>query len=309
MNMINKSQKLVTVIAVCYNHEKYLIETLDSIVNQTYKNIQLIIMDDFSTDNSVNIINKWIIDNKVKCQFLAHTKNQGVCKTLNEALEIAVGDYIQLISCDDVLLKSKLSLQVSKFDELDKSYGVIYSDADFIDEFSKDLNIKFTAHYTKDRNFKKLSGNIFNNLITGNYLAAMSTLIKKEVLEKIGNYDEDLDYEDYDFWLRAAKKFNFYYTNESLVKYRMHSENLHKKISSKMADKNLIFIALKHRENPFFFDKIQRGIFDEFYTGNDRNFINKFYSLIHPKNLNKTLAHYFIKYNLPSVLVKIASRV
>ena len=73
---------LVSIVALCYNHESYLKETLDSILNQTYKNIQLIIIDDCSKDNSISLIKNWIHKNKVECVFIAHKENRGVCKSL-----------------------------------------------------------------------------------------------------------------------------------------------------------------------------------------------------------------------------------
>lgn len=309
--MDNKEQikDLVSVIAVCYNHEKFLVETLDSIKNQTYKNIELIIMDDCSSDNSVQKIQEWIKENKYNCTFVPHKQNQGVCKTLNEAISYCHGEYIQMVSCDDVLLSYKIQLQVNLFKELDNKYGVVYSDAKFIDENSKEMNIKFIAYHTKGRSGMELTGNIFSELAKGNFIPAMSVLMKRKMVEQIGQYDEALDYEDYDYWLRISKEFYFYYINEILVKYRMHSSNLHKKITTDIWRRSDILIGIKHIKNSLFLERVQKQIIDLYYTSNDRNIIDKFYAKVAIKKLQNKATHFAIRNNFPSLLVKIAYRV
>ena len=98
---------LVSIIACCYNHEKYVEETLGSIKSQTHGNIELIIIDDFSTDQSVKKISNWIEKNKYSCTFIKNTENLGVVKTLNKALKKCNGKYFSIIACDDIFLKKK----------------------------------------------------------------------------------------------------------------------------------------------------------------------------------------------------------
>ena len=84
---------LVSIVAICYNHEKFVKETLDSILHQTYSNIQLIIIDDCSQDNSVSEIKNWIKMNSVDCVFIERTENSGLCKNLNEGIVVSKGKY------------------------------------------------------------------------------------------------------------------------------------------------------------------------------------------------------------------------
>jgi len=137
---------LVSIIAICYNHEKYVIETLDSILDQTYANIQLIIMDDCSSDNSVQVINDWIKEKKVECIFVPHIENCGLCKTLNEALNYVNGDYYQAISCDDILMPEKITTQLAIFDHY-QSVAVVTSTVIKID-----YNGKYISTNTEELN-------------------------------------------------------------------------------------------------------------------------------------------------------------
>lgn len=307
--MNSKKKELVTVIAVCYNHEKYLLETLNSIKNQTYKNIELVIMDDYSSDNSVEVIKSWIKKNNYQCKFIAHEKNQGLCKTLNEALTFCNGDYIQLTSCDDILLSHKIQFQVDKLNELSVEYGAIYSDALFIDENSNEVNINFINYYTKKRKSIKLSGNIFDELVKGNFIPAMSVLMRREVVQNVGKYDENLAYEDYDYWLRVAKKYYFFYVENSLVKYRIHSNNLHKKITSEQWNNSGLQIAIKHLDNEVFFNGAQNGLINLFFKNNDRVVIDDFYQNLGQKKLKREVTHFCIKNNFPKLLVKLVFKV
>lgn len=215
---MNDMQPLVTIIAVCYNHEKYVEETLNSIVNQTYKNIQLIIMDDFSSDNSVQIINEWIEKNKKECTFIPHKQNQGLCKTLNEALTYTKGQYYQAISCDDVLMPEKILKQINVFFE-NPAIAVVCSNVLEIDEKSnilpkKDSNIEFVYGLRK-------SEELFKTLISRNIINAPTVLIRKEYIPITNVYDENLISEDWDLWLKLAYNYDFYFMNEYLVKYRI----------------------------------------------------------------------------------------
>lgn len=307
---MNNNLPLVSVIAVCYNHEKYLVETLDSIINQTYKKIEIVILDDNSNDNSVELIENWITKNKTKCDFIKHQYNQGICSSLNESLSFCSGDYIQLISCDDKLVINKIEIQVNKYKQLPKEYGIVYSDAFIIDELSKNTKKKFLDKHLKAKNIQKLSGNIFNELIKGNFIPAMSTLIKKEVFLKVGKYDEELDFEDYDFWLRASKFYKFYYIDDQLVYYRLHENNLHKKINAQMKWlKNNILIGIKHLDNNTLLKITQQRIIDFFFINNDRSVINKFYKTVNIDRLENKLTHMFIKFNLPAFCIKIGIRI
>src|SRR6478672_722517 len=99
----------VSAIALCYNHERFVIDCLESIKAQSYRPLQLIITDDSSSDSSRETIQSWITRNaSLDITFLAHTENKGICRTLNEALAVSRGKYISMVATDDQWQSKKL---------------------------------------------------------------------------------------------------------------------------------------------------------------------------------------------------------
>src|ERR1700730_4096140 len=155
----NDASPLVTVIAACYNHEKYLLECLNGIEKQSYPNIQLIIVDDASKDHSVDLINFWLSQSKKKAIFIKHEKNEGICKSLNEAMKYAEGKYIAITSTDDIWLFDRISNQVEILEKSSEKVGVVYSDAFTINEYGTLLKNSLLDKYLKVD--KPPQGNIF----------------------------------------------------------------------------------------------------------------------------------------------------
>ena len=223
-----KDIPLVSIIAICYNHSEYAIETLNSILNQSYENIELIIIDSNSSDNSVEVIHDWIDQNKVECTFIKQIEPRNICQNLNEGLNIISGEYFQGLSCDDILLKSKVSKQVTLFQNSEKNIAFLFANASFIDNNSKTLlgRKNFIEHHSQK--IEPDYDNLFDNLIKRNFIPAMSVLIRTKKVKQVGGYDERLNYEDFDMWLRLLKngdKAN--YVNEVNCLYRIHDNNLH----------------------------------------------------------------------------------
>lgn len=212
-------QPLVTVIAVCYNHARFVIECLDSIRAQTYPHVQIIIMDDCSGDDSVAAIRDWIKCNGIECNFIVHEQNQGVCRTFNEALDLAKGKYISIIATDDSWLPDKLSRQVALMENVPDNVGIVYSDAYQMNEHGQRLPEMFIAAH---RPFETMpEGDLRECLVVSNFIPAMTTLIRRAVYDCVGRYDERLAYEDWDFWLRAACHFHFIYSSHPSANYRI----------------------------------------------------------------------------------------
>lgn len=234
-----KGLPVVSVVAVCYNHEKYLEETLDSIKEQTYPNIQLIIMDDCSQDGSVGIIEDWIKKNKANCQFIPHTENLGLCKTLNEALEYSIGEYYQLIACDDIILPEKIENQVKTLIKSSEDVMVLHSNSIAIDENGDEI-----SNYGSKFDQEEIT--TFENLLHGCEINAPTALIKKEVLSKIGKYDESLQFEDWDFWLRVAKDYTIIFSLDKTIKYRVLQDSLSRRFGSIEYYQSVYLMLSKH---------------------------------------------------------------
>lgn len=214
-----KAEPLVSVIVVCYNQAPFVVECLESVRQQTYKNIELIIVDDCSDDDSVAVIESWVAAQHTQPLFIAHTQNQGICKTLNQALSYASGKYISIIAADDVYLPDKTESQVTLFETLPNKVGVIYSDALQIDASGNPLPQNFIETH---RAFEVMpEGNILGVLLQGNFLPAMSTMVRRECYDAVGVYDEQLTYEDFDMWLRISRHYEFCFSPLILAKYRI----------------------------------------------------------------------------------------
>lgn len=235
---------LVSIVACCYNHERFLIETLNSIQAQTYNNIELIIIDDFSTDSSVKKINNWIKINKYKCLFIQNTENLGVVKTLNKALKKCKGKYFSMIACDDFYLPRKIENQVKIFETLGKDYAAIYSDAYIVDEFSK--NYKWT-HMARKNLLSPPHNDIYEQLLLkDNFIQAASVLYRTDVVSASGFFDESLAYEDYDMLLRLSRTYNFYFSNHIDTCYRKHQLNMTNELNKPIFIDTKIKILFKH---------------------------------------------------------------
>ena len=214
----------VTVIAMCFNHERFLIECLESIRFQTSQNFQLIVTDDCSRDGSAELIEVWLKKYRPDALFLRHQKNVGICKTLNEALSHAKGEYISMIATDDIWESFKIERQLEAIQGLSKNVAVVYSDASQMDEQGDPLPKNFIDFHLPDES--PPSGDLFLKLLERNFIPAMATMIRLSSLRSVGGYDEQLLFEDYDMWLRLAHKYEFFFLPETVARYRIVDSSL-----------------------------------------------------------------------------------
>lgn len=218
MNTIN-NKVLVSVIAVCYNHSKFVKQTLDSIISQTHKNIQLIIIDDCSKDKSVETINSWIATNNCNVEFINNHQNIGLCATLNKAISYVKAEYLQIIACDDILVTDKIEKQLSYLLN-NQDISIVCSNFVTIDELGNEISV---AHKTPNY----IPENLFEKIITYEYIVHSPTvLIRTKVYDKVGLYPLDIIQEDYYMWLKLANYFKFGYIFDITVKYRVLQNSL-----------------------------------------------------------------------------------
>jgi glycosyltransferase involved in cell wall biosynthesis len=217
-----QDKSLVTIICLCYNQEKYVAESLFSAIHQDYPFIEVIIVDDFSTDNSRVVIQKWLIDYP-EIQFIANETNLGSTKSFNKALTLAKGDYIIDLACDDILLPNCVSIQLKAFQESKfKNLGIVYGNAELINEKGDFYFYYFPVDSNKKTIEKRATGDIYLSVISGgNSICSVSSLVKKTVFDALNGYDENLAYEDLDLWIRASRIYEFDYIDEILIKKRI----------------------------------------------------------------------------------------
>lgn len=224
---------IVTVIALCYNHSTFLVESLSSVLRQTYQAIQLIVVDDASEDDSQHIILAFLQDYPT-VQWIFNENNIGNCKSFNQALLLAKGKYIIDLSTDDVLEKTRIEKQVRYFESLSNSHGVVFSNAIFIDEHGKTLR----TFYNENQSIPE--GDIYSKLIEQSFILPSTMMIRKEVLDSLKGYDETLAYEDFDFWIRSSRNWEYAYLSEILTFQRKVSTSLSSRFIQK---KNLLVVS------------------------------------------------------------------
>lgn len=223
---------LVTIICLCYNHERFLAEALDSVLAQTYANLEIIVVDDCSTDGSVAVIERYL-QRHPRLRFVSTGKNRGNCTAFNLGWRLSKGEFVIDFATDDVLYLERVAEQVQAFRQVGESYGVVYTDALLIDEQSRPVR----HHFRRDRqgNLQAFapSGNVFAHLLRRYFISPPTMMMRREVLEALNGYDESLAYEDFDFWVRSSRHFKYMYLDKVLTKRRVHANSLSRKVYKK----------------------------------------------------------------------------
>lgn len=219
------SSTLITIICICHNHEKYLSEAINSAINQSYQNIEIIIVDNGSRDDSQKLIKKLASDHP-DIKMILLNENLGNCRAFNLALSESKGEYIIDLSADDVLLTDRIKEGLKSFKEYGQEYGVNFTDAVYIDNSGKILS----QHYKRDEKGQLKDhvpeGNVYVDLLERYFICTPTMMMRKSVLDQLEGYDENLTYEDFDFWIRSGKITQYCYTDKILVKKRVLENSL-----------------------------------------------------------------------------------
>ena len=243
----------ISVIVPVFNGELTIQETINSILNQTFENIEVIISNDGSTDSTLEIVSN-ISDSRIK---ILSYPNAGVSASRNRGISQAKGEYISFMDADDLWTPDKLELQWQALQDNPQA-AVAYSWTDYIDESSK---------FLKSGRRIKVNGDAFSKLLVTNFLENGSNpLISKKALEKVGGFDELLPVaEDKDMWLRLAANYEFVCVEKPQILYRSSMNSL----SSNL--KNMEATSLKVIERAFSYPKayqfqhLKKQTISEFY--------------------------------------------
>jgi glycosyltransferase involved in cell wall biosynthesis len=231
----------ISVIALCFEHEKFLEEALLSVFSQDYPDFEVIICDDGSSDNSSTIIADLIKD-KINVIFIQNEQNEGICRAFNRAFKYSSGEFIIDFACDDVMLPHRLRRQADFFLQQKSSVGAIYAELALIDEKS----IRTGQYYSTER--KKMHEKFYSDsyalsLAPGGLIAVPALMYRREVFEKCGLYDENLDYEDYDFLTRCGKIYAFAKQSGVHTLYRKSTHSLSNKFKKRGKNSMLVSTA------------------------------------------------------------------
>jgi len=233
-----------SVIMSVYNEEKYLKGAIESILNQSFKDFEFIIIDDGSTDRSSQILDRYAKkDKRIK---LIYQKNIGLTKSLNKALELARGEYIARMDADDIAYKFRFEKQI-RFLKKHPKIGLVGNYVDVIDE--KGEKIGQLIYPIDDKKIREL-------LIKKNPFCHSTVMLRKSVIEKTKGYDEDFSTgEDYDFWMRISKYYQMANLPETLGAWRMRKESItsQKNISQIKANLRIQIKAIKDGLYPWYY--------------------------------------------------------
>lgn len=214
-------EPVASIICLCYNQERFVEAAIRSALNQTYQSIQLIVVDDASTDNSAQVIRD-VLKSYPHVQFLLLEENLGNCKAFNRGLTMATGSYIIDLAADDVLLPNRVEKGVQVLSEKGEAYGVHFSDAEIVDEYGAH------RYFHSDRFPHETipQGNVYREIISRYFICSPTVMFTRQVADVLGGYDETLTYEDFDFWIRSSRAFKYVYTPDVLMLKRVFSRTL-----------------------------------------------------------------------------------
>ncbi|WP_124639587.1 MULTISPECIES: glycosyltransferase family 2 protein [Amniculibacterium] len=293
-----QNKPLVTIVVISYNQGKYIRENLDSIKNQTYPNIELIVGDDASPDNSVEVFENWLKENNYPTTYKNyHTKNTGLATMLNECIEKANGKYIKLIAADDFLHPEAIEKCVEKLESLGENYGMVFTDTFAINDHSN--IIAEIADYNSLGSISPLEFRA--KLIDGNKIAALTVLMRTDVVKETGKYDSKFIVEDYYRWLKISEKYYIAYIPEKLAFYRQHDTNISKTKAERIATEDFLLRMMFDKEGvyqKYINTKIYKEYIENKLSSEIRNaFLNYPY-----KSKRLYLA---LKYRIPSFIYKL----
>jgi glycosyltransferase involved in cell wall biosynthesis len=226
--------RLVSVILPCYNGARWLGRAIESVLSQTYEHLELVIIDDGSTDNSKEIIDSYMGDARIR---YVYQSNRGFSAAINRGIMASCGYLVGLIGQDDLWLLRKLELQV---DYLNKypTFDLVHSDVYFIDSDGRILGEK----KAKAPSYHSTRQEVIKRLFLDNFIGFETVLVKRQCFDELGLFDERMTgFSDHDMWLRLAGSFNIGYLGLSLSKKRRHDLQISKaKLENVLNDEFLV---------------------------------------------------------------------
>ena len=257
---------LVSVRILTYNSAKYIVEALESVKNQTYNKIELIVSDDCSKDDTVEVCREWLAENKdrfVNTTLLTVEKNTGTSANCNRSLSVCKGDWLKGCAGDDALLPNC----IEKFVE----YINLHNEAKLVVGWAKEYRNTFDEENEIDYHVKKYNGNMmlkqpvevqFKNILHGDsWIFTPAVFYNVEMLRTLGGWDEKYGvHEDFPLFFKILRNgFKCYELEEYVVKYRSSDTNV-------WGNVNQIF-NYKHMKNDF---QIKKDLCFQYYTRREK---------------------------------------
>lgn len=203
----------ISIIIPTYNYAHFLPLAIDSILNQTYKNYEIIVVDDGSTDNTQQVIKKYL----KKINYIRHKTNKGISEAMNTGIRAAKSKYINITQADDIMLPAFLNEEIKILKN--GNAGIVYSPALIINENGETTNKQIIP--------KTKYANSYISLIVFNYIFLGTVLFKKDLLKNTGLFNTKMaQYEDWNLWLKISNTSNIGFVNKYLTAHRVHNKTL-----------------------------------------------------------------------------------
>ena len=262
----------VSIIVTCYNYGQFVARCLASIQSQTFSDYEVIIVDDGSTDNSVEEIQPFLLDSRFRCIV---QKNGGQAYAKNRGIKESTAEFIAFLDADDQWLPDKLERQIPLFTGLD--IGVVYSRVSHVNKEGVVLPPQPSDKYMEPRR-----GKVTEYLIYDNFIPFSSAIVRRKCFDSFGMFDESLAMGiDWDLWLRISTHKQFDFCDASFLHYRVgHSGQMSKNILKRIhcADK----IVAKFKKN--FPDALPHTVMRDaaYYSCCSRGYVLRHYGLRYP---------------------------
>jgi glycosyltransferase involved in cell wall biosynthesis len=224
-------QPAVSVVIPSYNYGRFIAGAVESVLAQTVNEIEVIVVDDGSTDGTAEVIAPYLADRRVRFFPLEHA---GVSAAKNTGVRLSRAPLVAFLDADDLWLPAKLERQLALF-RADPELGAAFTRRLLINEHGQEVEYRQPVLHR---------GNILERLFVVNFICQSSAVVPRDVLHEVGMFDERCPpVEDFDLWLRVARAYRFDYVDEPLVKYRVG----HVSLSSRNEEKLLIALEVMRR--------------------------------------------------------------
>lgn len=211
----------VSVVIPAYNHEKYVAQAIQSVLDQTFQDFEIVMTDDGSSDRTVDVIKSF---NDPRIRLFCHLKNRGASIAANHSVQQAEGEFIAMLSSDDAFVAEKLEKQVDFLDQ-NPEIGAVFSHVQPIDQDGNDFADEhfYTKIFLQSNHSRSEWLNRF--FYEGNCLCHPSALIRRQCYQEVGYYDSRFaQLPDFDFWVRLCSHYEIYILPAKLLKFRVHHD-------------------------------------------------------------------------------------
>ena len=241
----------VSVVIITYNHGRFIGDAIQSVLSQTFPDFEVVVVDDGSSDNTAEVVRPFPV--KYFWQ-----ENQGVCRAYNRGIDLSQGEYILFLDADDMLLPDTLRKEVEVLDA-NPQVAFCYGEAYMMNDEGKHI------YRVRKSTFLKRSGIVdgmqqIRELLFANRITSSTVMLRRRCLDEVGRFDEGIGAiaEDRHLYIRLAKRYPLFYLAEPLVKYRVHPEQTHRRVTYDVAETAFSRILGEVFEDPEFAPKFQR---------------------------------------------------